>query len=299
MNKPYIMHMFTPTNHLSPFDVNMVLDEGWDNAIAYTSVELNDVETLVQDTIFSRGKNSLQQTGIFIGGRDIFTAVEMFNLAHKAMVPPFEISIFADPSGAYTTAASMIACTQQKLKTNYQTDLKGKKVLSLGGTGPLGIIVAALACQAGADVTIISRSLKRAEGIAMRCKKQLNCDIQAGDEETKRNMLGEIDVIFACAAPGVVVFTQEEIRLATQLKIAVDANAVPPSGIHGVDLKNDGVAVKDSPSGALGIGALVIGDVKYHTHHNLLKLMRGDQLPIYLNYGEAAQVANEYLANKG
>ena len=33
-------------------------------------------------------------------------AADMLERAMKAMVPPFVVSVFADPSGSYTTAAS-------------------------------------------------------------------------------------------------------------------------------------------------------------------------------------------------
>lgn len=54
MEKPYILHMFTPAKNLSPFDVNMALDAGWDNAVGYSNVEKDDVQALTQDAIFSR-----------------------------------------------------------------------------------------------------------------------------------------------------------------------------------------------------------------------------------------------------
>ena len=38
----------------------------------------------------------------------------MMDVAKKAMVPPFEISVFPDPAGSFTTAAAMVACTEKK-----------------------------------------------------------------------------------------------------------------------------------------------------------------------------------------
>ncbi len=32
------------------------------------------------------------------------------------MVPPFEMSVFADPGGSFTTAAAMVACIERVLK---------------------------------------------------------------------------------------------------------------------------------------------------------------------------------------
>ncbi len=103
MNYQTILHMFTEVPNLSPFDVNMAIDAGWNHCIPYTGLGVGQVADFTQDAIFSRGPKGVKRTGIFIGGRDIHHAMDMLNVARKAMVPPFEVSVFADPSGAFTT----------------------------------------------------------------------------------------------------------------------------------------------------------------------------------------------------
>jgi len=109
MGNPRILHMITPLKHMSPFDVNMALDAGFDAAIPYTNVTTEDVAGLVQDAVFSRGPEGVKRTGVFIGGKRAIEALDMMERAKKAMVPPFEISVFADPAGSFTTAAAMVA----------------------------------------------------------------------------------------------------------------------------------------------------------------------------------------------
>src|SRR5262249_25025286 len=138
MEKPFILHMFTTAKNLSPFDVNMALDAGWTSAIPYLNVEPGDIRDLTQDAIFSRGPKGVRRTGIFIGGRDTHTAMDMLETCQKSMVPPFEVSVFSDPSGAFTTAAGMVAAAERQLAKVHKTDLNGKCVLCLGGTGPVG-----------------------------------------------------------------------------------------------------------------------------------------------------------------
>jgi methylene-tetrahydromethanopterin dehydrogenase len=116
MAHPRILHMITPLKHMSPFDVNMALDAGYDAAIPYTSVTIEDVTGLVQDAIFSRGPEGVKRTGMFIGGKRAIEALDMMKRAKAAMVPPFEISVFADPAGSFTTAAAMVACAETALK---------------------------------------------------------------------------------------------------------------------------------------------------------------------------------------
>ena len=110
MQRATILHMFTAAPNLSPFDVNMAVDAGWQHCIPYTGLVSEQIADLTQDAIFSRGPKGVKRTGIFVGGRDIHTAMDMLDAARKAMVPPFEVSVFADPSGAFTTAAGMVAC---------------------------------------------------------------------------------------------------------------------------------------------------------------------------------------------
>ena len=118
MEHPYILHFLTPSRYASPFDVNMALDAGFDTVMPYTQVTIDDVGPLTQDAIFSRGPKGVRRTGIFIGGREVELAHEMLETAQAAMVPPFEASVFADPSGAYTTAAAMVAEVERLLKAS-------------------------------------------------------------------------------------------------------------------------------------------------------------------------------------
>ncbi|NIO83617.1 MAG: methylenetetrahydromethanopterin dehydrogenase, partial [Candidatus Aminicenantes bacterium] len=70
MKDPYLLHIFNPTKNVSPFDVNMAYEAEFDGVIPYSNVTLEEVYSLTQDTIFSRGKTGVKRTGIFIGGRE-------------------------------------------------------------------------------------------------------------------------------------------------------------------------------------------------------------------------------------
>ena len=110
MAEPYILHMISPLKHVSPFDVNMALDAGFDTVVPYAHVEVAEVRALVQDAIFSRPPKLSLRTGLFIGGRNAVLALAMLQAAKDALVPPFALSIFADPAGSFTTAGAMVAC---------------------------------------------------------------------------------------------------------------------------------------------------------------------------------------------
>src|SRR4051812_9817665 len=158
MDRPYILHMFTPGRQMSPFDINMAADAGYELIVPYADVGLDAITGMTQDAIFSRGPKGVARTGIFVGGRDALLAADMLERARTAMFKPFVVSLMADPSGAYTTAAAMVACVEAALQRHHGLGLGGQNVLVLGGTGPVGRIAAVLAAQVGASVRIASHS---------------------------------------------------------------------------------------------------------------------------------------------
>ena len=115
MERPYILHMFTPGKQMSPFDVNMAADAGWQIIVPYGDVGADSISAMTQDTIFSRGPKGALRSGIFIGGRDVMLAQDMLDKARAAMFKPFVVSLMADPSGAFTTAAAMVASVDAAL----------------------------------------------------------------------------------------------------------------------------------------------------------------------------------------
>ncbi len=301
MEKAFILHMFTPEKNLSPFDVNMAVDAGWESTPGYTNIEVSEIPALVQDAIFSRGPVGVKRTGIFIGGRDVKTAIDMLSATKKSMVPPFEVSAFADPSGAFTTAAAMVALVEYEL-TKYGLSLEGANVLCLGGTGPVGQIAAVLAAQSGANVKIIGRQLEKAQAVAAFCNTEYGggkTKIEGDADANKQDLILKADVVFATAAAGVQVLSSELVAAAPKLKVAADVNAVPPSGIAGLDPFSKGAVIKGSNSGAVGLGALAIGNLKYRTQNNLLTVMRyqnrKSDKPIYLHYEHAFEAARSLI----
>ena len=158
MERPRILHMFTPGQQMSPFDINMAADAGYQIIVPYCEVGLDRITGLTQDTIFSRGPKGVARTGIFIGGRDAQLAADMLERARTSMVKPFVVSAMADPSGAYTTAAAMVACVEAALKRHHGQGLEGQRVVILGGTGPVGRVAGVIAAQAGAEVYLSSRN---------------------------------------------------------------------------------------------------------------------------------------------
>lgn len=298
MTKRSILHMFNPMPNNSPFDINMALDSHFDLLMPYNNVRLDDIRTLTQDVIFSRSPSGIRRTHIFVGGRDIKLAVDMMDSAKQAMFPPFEVSVFADPSGAFTTAAALVACVEKKLAEKHHKTLKECKAVVLGGTGPVGIATGVIASLAGSDTTLVDyKSEHTAHHTAKAYNDRYNSKlsgIMARTDAQKIAVLQDVDIIFCAAKAGMQVISADVLRQAKQLKVAGDVNAVAPSGIAGIDA-NDHDTPLPHLQNAFGIGALAIGHIKYQTQHQLFARMLATDKPIYLDFREAFTVAQQLL----
>ena len=284
-----ILHMLDPRKHVSPFDVNMAADAGFETIVPYTHVELSDVTPLVQDAIFSRPPTSGVRTGFFMGGKDALLALDMMDAAKKAMVPPFECSVFADPAGSFTTAAAMVACVERQLKLKFGRSWKGVKVAVFGATGVVGFASSIISALEGADVQLVAhRGVERVIKNAGISKERFGVDLEPVNGETadqKRDIIANAEVIFAAAAAGVQVVSKEHKELAKNLLVIADVNAVPPPGVEGMTLFMDGEKIPGCD--ALGVGPLAIGDIKYKCESGLFKQMIASDKPLALDFRHA------------
>lgn len=299
--KRSILHMFDPTPNNSPFDINMAMDAGFDVLMPYSNVKLDDITGLTQDAIFSRGPSGVKRTAIFIGGRDIALAIDMLNTSKQAMVPPFEISVFADPSGAFTTAAALVACVEKELKQKHNKQLKDCKAVVFGGTGAVGITTGVIASLAGADTALVDHlSIDTSNDIAKAYNRRLGCTLTgafAKSDSDKAALIADVDIIFCTAKAGVQVLNAEVLKTAKKLKVAADINAVPPLGIEGVKRSHFGESLVHAANapGATGIGALAVGDIKYQLQNRLLISLMETEKPLYLDFRDGFSRAREII----
>src|SRR6516164_8020891 len=193
-----ILHMITPTKHISPFDANMALDAGYDAVITYSNVAIDEITGLVQDCIFSRPPKTGVRSGMFFGGKNASLALDMLAKAKSALVPPFGISFFADPAGSFTTAAAMVACVEKLLKEKKSRTLDARKVAVFGATGVVGYAAGVIAALEGADVTLVGYDgVERVGTSAKEIKTRFNVDVRAADgsdEKKKSAVLTDTEV---------------------------------------------------------------------------------------------------------
>jgi methylene-tetrahydromethanopterin dehydrogenase len=293
-----ILYMLSPQKFMSPFDCNMAVDSGYTVVLPYDNVGVSDVGALVQDAIFSRPPNA--RTGIFIGGKDITLALAMMNAARQAMVPSFEVSVFADPGGSFTTAAAMVACVESVLARNFSRGFKGLRVAVFGATGVVGFASAVIAANEGADVRVVAHdSLEPLVASAEFAADTFNVSLTpvAGHTDAlKAKILRTSDVIFTAGPAGVNILTRRQIARAPGLLVAADVNAVQPHGVEGMDLFMNGAPLPGCST--LGVGALAIGDVKYKTQAGLFQRMIHSKDALELDFRDAFLLAREIVAGE-
>ncbi len=297
MPKRKILHMLSPASNISPFDANMAVDAGYETILPYTGVTSDEVSDFVQDAIFSRPPKSAGNTGVFIGGWDVNEAAQMLHETRKAMVPPFELSVFADPNGAYTTSAAMVALIEQYLKKNDGKGLAGRQVKIFGG-GPVGLCAAILLAQQNAVPTLVrlTQSAKKdsVDRFAERYEVKI-ASLNGQTDDLKKEAAHDADVIIASAKAGVCVVSRQVLDVADSLTVVADVNAVPPAGIEGVDAMDNGAELEVTGGKAAAIGALAIGKIKYDVQHGLFKRMLESDDAQFIDFPDAYEFALQHI----
>jgi methylene-tetrahydromethanopterin dehydrogenase len=279
----------------------MAYDAGFAAVVPYPNVTLEQIPGLVQDAIFPRDPKDLRRTAILVGGRDAGIAMDMVDAAKAAMVPPFEVSILADPSGAFTTAAAVVACVERQLQQRHRMELQGSRAVVFGGTGPIGVATGVIASLAGAVTTLVDYmsidvALSKAEEYNRRCGTALHGAYGCSDADNAR-LVSRHDVVICTAKAGVQVLNASVLADARELKVAADINARPPAGIEGMGARDNGTPTlhATSAAGAVSVGPLTIGRVKVRTQQALLRSMLEAEKPIYLDFGQAFRTARELM----
>jgi len=295
MTDKNILHMLSPLKHVSPFDLNMALDAGYDAVIPYAGVEIGEVASLVQDAIFSRPPKLGVRTGIFFAGKDAFLALDMLQAAKEAMVPPFAASLLADPAGSFTTAAAMVTCVEQTLEAKHGRGLEGLAVAVFGATGVVGFSSAVIAARQGAKVTLVGHDgaerVRKATGEAAR-RFEVRLDAADGSSPAKiAGILATAQVALCAGRAGTRILDKAQLEAAAGLLVVADVNAVPPAGVEGLGIMANGEAL--GAGKALGIGALTIGQLKSKTEAGLFRKMTHAEKPVAFDFRDAFDLARE------
>ncbi len=249
-----LLFQFDTDTHPSTFDTVVAYDGGADHVIPHGGITPDNIGSLIDGTIFTRAPKDKKSTAIFVGGSNIKAGQELFLAIQKHFFPGFQVSVMLDSNGSNTTAAAAVA----KIATS--TPLSGKKVVILGGTGPVGQRAAAIFAQEGADVSITSRHIFGAEEACFIMKERFGVDltpVEATDSDARGDAIKDANIVFATGAAGVELLRPEHWENNPDLEVIADANATPPLGIGGTDMLDKGIDRHGKAVwGAIGFGAL-------------------------------------------
>lgn len=275
----------------SVFDQVVAYDAGADGVMSYGGVTESDVRDLVHGCIFTRGPKDLHNTAIWIGGNNMSAGEQLLAMAQDALIPPLSVSIMLDSNGSNTTAVAAVVKIEETLG-----DLRGKKVVILAGTGPVGQRAAGLLAHDGAEVTITSRKPEQGEKARQFISARFNVQVEAvtlADPSKLPEILDDADILLNSGPAGVQMVPKSAWTAVKTLRVAVDLNAVPPLGIEGVDVNDEGV----KRNGVIVFGAFGIGNFKTKLHKACVARLftRND---LVLDAEAIADIARELVKKK-
>lgn len=245
--------------HPSSFDRIVAYDAGVDDVLSYGNVAVEDVAGLVQGSFFTRGIPDLKNTAIWVGGSNVPAGEALLAAIRKTFFGPFKVSAMLDSNGCNTTAATAVAKIVKAL------DVKGQRVVVGAGTGPVGLRAAGMLASEGANVILTSRKLDRSQAAAEAVSKRFGVKVEGAlltDDASAREALAGAVALFTCGAAGVQVVSQAVWASIPTLKLIADINAVPPLGVEGIDMNDNG----SEREGRISFGALGIGGRKMKVH---------------------------------
>jgi hypothetical protein len=251
--KKLLLQLDTST-HPSVFDRVVAFDAGADEVMSYGGVTPETVRDLVHGAIFTRGPKQLHSTAIFIGGSDMALGERLLTAVQKAFFGPLRVSVMLDSNGSNTTAVAAVGKMKQAAGS-----FDGRQVVVTAGSGPVGLRAAGLLARAGARVTVTSRRAATgalAETIRQRFGGSIR-EVTMAESAGAPQALEGAEMVLNAGPAGVCLIPRGAWVGRPGLKVVADVNAVPPLGVEGIDVSDDG-AVKDGVTtfGALGIGGL-------------------------------------------
>jgi len=245
--------------HPSVFDRVVALDAGADEVMSYGGVTPDNVRDLVHGAIFTRGPKDLHNTAIFIGGTDMGAGERILAVVRKAFFGPLRVSVMLDSNGSNTTAVAAVVKLQQAAG-----QVEGGRAVITAGTGPVGTRAAGLLAKAGVEVVLTSRTPQHGaliEQIQQRFGGSVR-EVGMSDAAQASAVLEGATLLLNTGPAGVCLVPRAAWAGRTGLRVAADLNAVPPAGIEGVEVGDNGV----DRDGVTAFGALGVGGLKMKIH---------------------------------
>ncbi len=266
-----LLLQFDASPHPSVFDRVVAFDGGADEVLSYGGVTEAAVRDLVHGAIFTRGPKDLHNTAIFIGGTDMAAGERLLDAVRKTFFGPLRVSVMLDSNGSNTTAAAAVTKLQQ---------------------AAVGARAAGLLAKAGADVVLTSR---RSPDPALidKIQKRFGGTVRgvAMSESSQAPAVLDGAALLLNAGPaGVCLVPRSAWAGRSSLLAAADVNAVPPLGVEGVEVMDNGT----ERDGVKVFGALGVGGFKMKIHKACIARLF-EKNDLILDAEAIADIANDLV----
>lgn len=252
------------SRHPSAFDRIVAYDSGADEVMSYGGVTPDAVRDLVHGAIFTRRPHHLHHTAIFIGGTDMAVGEQLLAAVTQAFFGPMRVSVMLDSNGSNTTAVAAVAKLRQAVGS-----VEGRRAVVVAGTGPVGMRAAGLLARAGAEVTITSRRPEAGARAAAHVSARFGGAVRAialVDPAQAAAALEGADLVLGAGRAGVLLVPRAAWARRAGPRAVADLNAVPPSGVEGIEVTDDG----GQRDGVTVFGALGVGGLKMRVHQTCI-----------------------------
>jgi hypothetical protein len=275
----------------SVFDRIVALDAGADEVMSYGGITEHAVRDLVHGAIFTRGPKDLRNTAIFIGGTDMAAGERLLAAVRQAFFGPMRVSVMLDSNGSNTTAVAAVRKLQQVAGT-----VAGRRAVVTASTGPVGMRAAGLLAQAGADVVVTSRRTEGGARVVEAIRQRFGRTVRAvtmPDSSHAATALEGAELVLNAGGAGICLVPREAWAGRAGLRAAADVNAVPPLGVEGIEVTDNGA----ERSGVTVFGALGVGNLKMKIHKACIARLfeRND---LVLDAETIAEIAGEVTAQR-
>jgi len=287
----HVLIYFDADKRPSPFDILFAYDVGFDVVQTFSGVEKDEITSLVQDAMFPRGPKGAKYTTFFFGGSDLDLVETLAKKARKTTFPPFNMSIVVDPKGSHTTPSAIVAKVMEALSEQGE-ELAGKKAAVLGGSGKVGRVATRILASEGVEVLsfdVVEEVTQIATDIAEECGGDVRGIVAETPEEIVE-AAHDCDVVISAGPAGVEILPEASLAELTSCKVAADVNAVPPTGLGGVEPSDD----KEEKHAMVVIGALAVGNLRNKLEGKLLETAM-ESKGAFLNYVDAFEFAKELV----
>jgi NAD(P)-dependent dehydrogenase (short-subunit alcohol dehydrogenase family) len=177
----------------------------------------------------------------------------------KTFFGPLRVSVMLDSNGSNTTAVAAVAKLRQVVGT-----LESRAAVVTAGSGPVGMRAAGLLASAGARVVVTSR--RAADGaLAERIHQRFGGAIRTvsmADRSGAASAIQGAEMLLNAGPAGVCLVPRAAWASRPGLRAAADLNAVPPAGIEGIEVMDDG----GTRDGVTVFGAIGVGNLKMKVH---------------------------------